>query len=169
MREKNVRIFVGIANPHAIEFFSDNVLLKTGIIGFEKVCRHPLFDVQITNLSARAFQSLFQSFFISNFEMGNIEIASEDGCCCSHERFVRGAVLEFVMRVNTVPDDDDTEETWMSWHQSCVDGFESFRSSKSEIIDASGILFCYNFLRLFPGIVNRFFRKALLVLGISSS
>ena len=145
--QKDIRIFVGITDPHAIEFFSDNVLLKTGIIGFEKVCRHPFFDMQITNLSARAFQSLFQSFLISNFEMGNLEIASEDGCCRSHERLVRGAVLEFMMRVNIVPDDDDTKETRMGWHQSCVDSFESFRSLKSEIM----VLREYSFVMTFSG------------------
>jgi hypothetical protein len=136
------------------------------VVRLEELIDKALLDREVTDLSAGRLQSLLDFRMRFHFEIGDDEVAGEDGECAHDERLVGGAMLEGVMGVDGFPDDDDEEESRMSGHQSGVDGLAAVSSiqlaKKDRGCVLSEMLFWMN-----PGIVNRFLGEGLLVLTVS--
>lgn len=133
------------------------------MVGVEELIDKTLLDGEVTDLSAGRFQSLLDLRMRFDFEIGDDEIACEDGERARNERLVGGAMLKSVVGVDGFPDDDDEENPRVSVHQPRIDGLAAVISIAIRK-DHRSVIRCKMLFWFFPGIANGFLAESLLVL-----
>lgn len=130
-----------MSGPPSMILLSSNIFIKRRIIILQKLMCSALLNLQYTSLCKVGFQCFLEILSIRNLKMFDVQIASEDGGCSCTEFSIDLGMLEVVMRGKRVPDDIGSQESWMSSHQSAVDG----ETSRSATLSASA----------FPGMRRR--------------
>lgn len=123
--ERIIRIFIGITGPLAMVVFPSNVVGPSLVVRVEELIYKALLDREVTDLGSGRLQSFLDLRMTFHFEIGDDEVAGEDGECAHDERLVGGAMLEGVVGVDGVPDDDDQEGAGVSGNESGVDGLDA--------------------------------------------
>jgi hypothetical protein len=158
-----VRILVWILQAESFVISTAQAFGESILVDHKEIGYFILPDSNVRCLRDWHLQGDFQLWAIDDFKMYDFELAGEEGDNTVDIRAVGRTMLHFMVRLNFVPNDVDSEDSRMGDHEPRVDGQESRCSKRQKLWASSYLLFQYP-LWFLPCGQDMIARKSLLIL-----